>query len=178
MKFLVDEMCGRILSWLRILGFDTEYVGDITAEDKDTAALAKAVLEGRILITRDKTLATRARELGVKVVVPVESKSIVDVLASVFEQLNAVPPENPQPRCPCCNGELVRVSKDSVAPLVPPRVLEVYHEFLQCKRCRKVFWYGSHWRYIRHVIREVRRRLYGRAPNTSESEISHTDRTG
>jgi len=28
MKFLVDRMCGRLARWLRLIGFDTEYIDE------------------------------------------------------------------------------------------------------------------------------------------------------
>lgn len=55
MKFLVDENVGlRIISPLRLLGFDIKSIIEVSRGATDTQVLSLANKEGRILITSDK----------------------------------------------------------------------------------------------------------------------------
>lgn len=47
-------------------------------------------------------------------------------------------------RCLECNETISRVQKADVRDLVPQFVFETRDQFSQCKRCRKVYWQGSH----------------------------------
>lgn len=51
-KFIVDCMLGKLARWLRILGFDTQYVRYLT----DAQLLAQARYQNRILLTKDTLL--------------------------------------------------------------------------------------------------------------------------
>ena len=52
MKFLCDAMLGRLARWLRITGYDTE----LATTEADTDLVERADREGRILLTRDKSV--------------------------------------------------------------------------------------------------------------------------
>ena len=54
-RLLVDAMLGRLVRWLRLMGYDAAYWRDGTDEALITAAQA----EGRLIVTRDHTLARR-----------------------------------------------------------------------------------------------------------------------
>ncbi|MHA1342297.1 MAG: DUF5615 family PIN-like protein [Promethearchaeota archaeon] len=60
MKFLADEMCGNIVRWLRILGFDATYSKDYEnkyeSPVKDANLIEEAINDKRILISKDKEM--------------------------------------------------------------------------------------------------------------------------
>lgn len=158
-KFIVDEMCGRIVTWLRLLGYDTKYVGDLQSDDRDRTALAVAILENRILITRDRDLIRKAEEAGVIVISPPETKNIAEILTHIFREIKEIPPEKPQSRCPLCNGELTRIPKEHAKEKVPPLTYKSYDVFYMCKQCGKIYWHGSHWRHIKKILETIRKNL-------------------
>lgn len=49
MKFICDDMLGKLARWLKILGFDTYYEKDLP----DNKLLKIALVEDRIILTRD-----------------------------------------------------------------------------------------------------------------------------
>ena len=59
-RFIVDAMLGKLVTWLRLLGYDTVYAKDWP----DGRILETAAAESRILVTRDHGLYVRARRRG------------------------------------------------------------------------------------------------------------------
>lgn len=53
-----------------------------------------------------------------------------------------------EPRCMACGGDLLEIPKEQVADRVPPRTLAWLEHFYQCRRCRQLFWQGTHWQQI------------------------------
>ncbi len=158
-KFIVDEMHGHLVRWLRILGFDTLAASDLRGEysDVDKAILVVAMRENRIVVTSDRQLAYRANRLGIRVVQIETSLSHTEALRKILSDLNISEEarQNLFTRCPLCNGILVRVGREQVANKVPPAVFRSHNEFWLCDKCGKVYWVGSHFRNIRRVLSEV-----------------------
>lgn len=136
MKFLVDNMLGRLATWLRLLGYDTAYFPH--ADDPELVRVARA--EDRILLTRDVEL-TRRR--GVQSVL-IESEQVEAQLQQVFGALDLTAREAFS-RCAECNHRLDIVSRDSVRGSVPPYIFETQERFRRCSRCGRVYWRGTHW---------------------------------
>jgi uncharacterized protein with PIN domain len=136
MKFLADNMLGRLATWLRLLGYDTAYERDAT--DAQLARIARA--ENRVLLTRDVEL-TRRR--GVRSVL-IESEQAEEQVRQVFHVLNLTAREAFS-RCAECNSLLEQVSKDAVHGQVPPYVFHTQERFRRCPRCARIYWRGTHW---------------------------------
>ncbi len=135
MKLLCDHMLGTLAKWLRFMGYDTEYPGPLD----DTALIAAARAEGRVLLTRDKELATRCPG-SVRVRSDVLEEQVREVAHALGLKL-----VDPLSRCSVCNGVLEPVPLGAVRDLVPEGVRSRHEEFWRCPRCRKVYWQGSHW---------------------------------
>jgi uncharacterized protein with PIN domain len=146
MKFLADNMLGRLATWLRLLGYDTAYLP--TADDHELARVARA--EDRILLTRDVEL-TRRR--GVRYLL-IESEKVSEQLRQVFPEFHLTA-RAAFSRCAECNVVLESVSKDQVREQVPPYVLQTQTRFLRCHRCGKVYWRGTHWARIVAQIEDL-----------------------
>ena len=52
MKFIVDANVGKLVKWLRMMGYDTLFFRG----DEDAEMVAQALIENRILLTRDTHL--------------------------------------------------------------------------------------------------------------------------
>lgn len=152
-RFAVDAMLGRLARWLRLAGLDTLYQPSI----EDDELIARASRERRVLITRDRALARRARKWGLKVIIPVKEGGIEQLL-EICSHLGL--DENTLPwyeRCTQCNKKVVKVPRQKVRDLVPYRVWKKHRSFYCCPSCQKVFWSGSHIKAVDR-IRAVKRR--------------------
>ena len=94
-RFALDGMLGSLARWLRIMGYDSIYEGNID----DTVLLHRAAAEQRFLITRDKQLALRAGDGGILIT----SDRLEDQLSMMVERFHLGFGETPS-RCTVCNG--------------------------------------------------------------------------
>ena len=137
-KFVVDFMCGRLAKWLRILGYDTEFVKD-TSRHK---IIMKSLTEQRIVLTRD----TRLSKKKVYKLVLIKSDKIREQVKQVIKELNLkLQKEKFFTICSICNKKVVPVEKEKVKDLVPLYVYQTIDEFYQCPICQRVYWQGSHY---------------------------------
>jgi len=135
MKLLCDHMLGSLARWLRFMGYDTAY----PEPGPDRLLIERTQSEDRVLLTRDKELATRV--LGA---VQVRSDNLDEQIREVAAilQLRLV---DPLSRCSLCNEILEVVPPGDVEGLVPEGVTSRHQEFWRCPSCRRVYWQGSHW---------------------------------
>ena len=130
--FLVDVMLGKLARWLRVLGWDAEYVRDKTAEE----LLAQASDEGRFLLTRKK--------LDNERVVCIESEVLEEQLIQLEHTFEVISNAQPFTRCIRCNRVLEAVDRQKAADMVPFYTYKTRDEFYLCPGCGKVYWPGSH----------------------------------
>ena len=155
MRFLLDGMLGSLTRWLRICGYDAEYIRD--AEDDEL--IRRAIEEDRILLTRDRTLYRKALKMGLSAHF-VEGESDVERLASVAHRFSLnLKPEGS--RCPMCGSLLKEVGRNEVRGLVPEGTYKHYERFWLCTCCGRVYWRGSHWRRIVETLEEAERLYKG-----------------
>lgn len=128
LRLFCDEMLMRLARWLRAAGHDTELAAQ-GAEDR--AVLARAVADGRCLLTRDRGFLERRAAQGRVVLLP---SQVLDAQARFLrERLRVDWLYAPFSRCLLCNSPLER------APPLPGGV-----ETRRCPRCDKLYWSGSH----------------------------------
>lgn len=128
-------MLGTLAKWLRFMGYDTAYPGPLD----DTALIAEAKAEDRVLLTRDKELAARCPGA-----VRVRSDSLEEQVREVVSALD-LRLVDPLSRCSRCNALLAPVPLEAVRDLVPEGVRTRHEAFWQCPSCHRVYWQGSHW---------------------------------
>jgi len=149
-RFIADTMLGRLARWLRFLGYDTAYPEVMD----DALLLENAVDQGRVLLTRDKLLAERARARETPVVY-VLSDDVRAQLAQVYGEMR-LSTEATLSRCSICNIPLERAQKDDVRGQVPDRAFELHAEFWRCPGCGRYYWEGTHVNGIRKEIDGLR----------------------
>ncbi|WP_258083928.1 Mut7-C RNAse domain-containing protein [Thermococcus thermotolerans] len=152
MRFIADMMLGRLARWLRLYGYDTLY-----GVEDDDEILRVALAENRALLTRDSSLAGRARRLGLKVIL-LDSNSLEGQIGELkrhgLEFRELFPPNA---RCPKCNGLIRPVSKGEVRGKVPESVYQKYDEFYVCETCGQIYWPGRQWREMLRIDERLRR---------------------
>ncbi len=117
------------------MGYDTAYPSAMADND----LIAKARVEDRVLLTRDKELASRLSGA---------IRILSDELEEQIREVAAVLPlrlVDPLSRCSVCNAVLEAVSPEEVHDLVPMGVHSRHQEFWRCPGCGRVYWQGSHW---------------------------------
>ena len=148
-RFLADAMLGRLATWLRILGYDTEY-----SREEDGVLVRRAREEGRILLTRDTGLLRRA-DLPAHLFVRSDRvrAQLREVLAALG--LNLMP-DGPR-RCVRCNRLLQPRDKVDVAGRVPDFIWSQHSAFWGCPVCGRIYWAGSHRRHMDDAIHALMR---------------------
>jgi len=142
MRFIVDEMLGKLGRWLRILGFDTEYCSPIS----DDELLRRSLAEDRVVLTRDRALMQRR---AVRRGVLIQSEHLTEQLEEVFSGLRLTYDESALfSRCLLCNSLLETVSVNEVKGRVPAYVYETRCAFRRCPRCDRTYWQGTHWQHV------------------------------
>lgn len=140
MKFLCDQMLGTLAKWLRIYGFDTFYAN---SEIDDDELLRISKKENRILITRDKNLAIRAKRKNIKTL-EITSTDIDKQIKTTLED-KKVNIAKILSRCIICNTIVNQIKKENVKGKVPKRIFDSTNKFWFCPKCNKIYWKGSHY---------------------------------
>ncbi|WP_047864246.1 DUF5615 family PIN-like protein [Rubrobacter aplysinae] len=145
MRFLCDAMLGGLAKWLRAAGHDALYASEDTGAD-DREILRLAIEEGRVLLTGDggflEREPVRDGEVGFLLVPQAPVEEQLRIVAKRFDLTRH------EPRCMRCNGELEELSREEAGRCVPPKVAERQEEFLRCRGCGRLLWYGTHWERI------------------------------
>ncbi|AEH38715.1 Mut7-C RNAse domain-containing protein [Halopiger xanaduensis] len=137
MRFLLDVMCGGLVSYLRMCNHDTVYAGDRGLE-ADAALLTVVREEDRMPVTRDVQLASRAEDAML-----LESRDVADQLAELAATGVDLSLAD-QPRfCGRCNGRLEPLERAASTPEYAPDPAET--AVWTCRSCGQHFWRGSHW---------------------------------
>ena len=106
-RLLVDAMLGRLVRWLRLLGYDAAYWRD--GSDEDLIAAAQA--EDRLIVTRDHALAGRR---GVRALL-IAAEGLDEQIAEARTALVGAPA--PFTRCGACGGELTDLPYEAARDL-------------------------------------------------------------
>ena len=145
-KFVVDRMLGKLARWLRILGYDSLYPD---ADDSELIEIGKR--EERILITRDKELASRCSNSML-----IRTFTIEDQLGEMLKNGLTIDENKMFTLCPLCNSVLQRIDKNNVQGKIPQKSFENADKFWYCENCSKYYWKGKHWTDIKKKIERAR----------------------
>lgn len=141
-------MLGSLAKWLRILGYDTKYVKDVS----DEKIIEIAEKEGRIVLTRDKLLARKSKGIYIN------ERDVEEQLKKVIESLNLdIEEEKILTRCTICNIKVTKIDKDKVKGKVPEYVWNNNEDFWICPSCKRIYWIGSHWNKMEEVIQKLKK---------------------
>jgi hypothetical protein len=149
LRFVVDSHLGKLARRLRLLGFDTLY--KTVFPDKDIVFLA--CRQRRIALTRDKGLLKhRSLRWGYWV----RSIDALWQIREVVKKYRLARNLRPFSRCMECNGLLENVAKARITDQLPLKTRLYYKRFYRCKRCRHIYWKGSHYARLNDFIAHLR----------------------
>lgn len=142
-RFVADEMVGRLARYLRFVGCDTVYARGWS----DDEILRTAREEHRIILTRDRALAHRARDALL-----LTSVDLADQWKAVRVAFPEVPSEVGFVRCTECNGTLSPFTPSDQDPRsegVPWDRVANGLPLYRCTGCGHLYWEGSHTSHLR-----------------------------
>ncbi len=151
LRFLCDDMLLGLGRWLRAAGYDTEVAdGGSLSRQATTAALS----DGRLLLTRDRSLVERYAGEGR--VLLLSGNDLAAWARELAHTLGLDWTFRPFSRCLSCNEALEAATAERCTQLPP--ALRGIPDVRYCGRCDKLFWEGSHLRLMHQRLREWRSR--------------------
>jgi hypothetical protein len=144
--FRVDRSLGKLLKWLRILGYDA--ISDRFAENSYQVSAANA--DDRIWITKTKLTPPIAGIINISAKNPIDQ--LRQVIVALRIQRHSL---RPFTRCSACNSDLINVDRETVRGQVPDYIWETHRQFRTCNFCQKIFWPGSHVKKQRQIIDQL-----------------------
>lgn len=146
-RFLADRMLGKLARWLRILGYDTAYLPQLSPE----GIIREGRRQRRLILTRDTRL---LRRKDAPPLVFVHSDHFREQLHQVVDTLHLDPWRALFTRCVECNRTLTEVAKEEVHEQVPEYVWQTQGQFHRCPECHRLYWGATH---RDHVVQELQR---------------------
>jgi len=137
-RFIADDHAGKLARWLRLIGYDTLHFPAI--EDRELAEIAAR--DGRIVLTRDTTLAQRFPDIEV---FRLDDEDPFRQLAAVIRRFDLDCESHAFTRCMMCNAPIEAVDKASCRDEVPLEAFARCQHFARCTGCRKLYWDGTHY---------------------------------
>ena len=147
-KFIADVHLGKLVRYLRLLGFDTLFNSDFD----DHEIIDISVSEKRIILTRDRQLLKHRR---ISHGYWIRSSDTREQIREVIQRFDLGNNLKTFTRCMDCNGLLSEISKDDVSADLPPRTRQYYQLFRRCESCGKIYWEGSHYENMKKEIRNL-----------------------
>lgn len=146
-RFLCDGMLARLCRRLRAAGYDTEIA---KTGEHDGALLARAVEEGRILLTCDRKMAERRLARDHVIVLP--SNGLDETARALMRRVSVDWLRDPFSRCLLDNARL-RLADPEERHRLPPRAREIgSRDIAVCPICGRIYWPGSHFRRMRDQL--------------------------
>jgi hypothetical protein len=149
--FIVDRMLGTLCRYLRLMGYDALSANSLREGNnrEDTLLLNLAGRTGRYLLTRDRDLARRGGERALLI-------RADEVLAQVRElvERGLIDPELRLNRCSICNELLRPATEHEIAAATYAPRNRVEYRFSWCRKCRKLYWLGSHGQSLEKRIKD------------------------
>lgn len=136
-RFLADRTLGRLVKWLRMLGYDTAYLPQLSPQ----GLIREGHRQGRTILTRDTRV---ARQKNLPPCVFVRDDRFRDQLRQVVTVCQLDPLHSLFTRCSECNEPLADLPKEKVHGRVPAYVWETQSEFRHCPSCHRLYWGATH----------------------------------
>lgn len=157
-KFIVDENVGKLTKALRMLGFDA-----VSFKGKDDSHLLRiASDENRVILTRDTHILERHNVASGKIsAVLIKSDLIQEQIAQLINVLPLYSLISPFTRCLEDNQMLIPRTSEEVNDRVPPYVRLTQIDYVECPKCGRIYWKGTHWEAMIKKLENITQRHRG-----------------
>lgn len=147
LKFLAAENLNRLAKWLRILGYDTLILKNVSFAKVRNIAQK----ERRIYLTRSSKEAKSPHRFSRLLLKTDNLHKQLCELSSILEYDQ----EKAFTRCPICNRQLQNIEPCKIKSRIPRYVFENFQEFRYCRKCGRIFWQGSHYHKMENMLKEI-----------------------
>jgi hypothetical protein len=148
-RFIADDMLGKLARWLRMAGVDVAYQKAIS----DGALIASAKAEGRILLTRDTRLIQKLTPREYLFISHNHLEDQFDEFLTHFSDTGLK--FHPLTRCAECNHPLEDIAKEAVVDRVWSFVYQTQDHFTHCPACHRIYWPATHVEKINQRLRHL-----------------------
>lgn len=140
--FIVDHNVGKLVRWLRMMGFDSL----LFTGANDTDMVNRALAEDRTILTRDRGVAgRRVVNRGLVRVILFRTEEPEKQIKQLIDELGLTDDVRPFTRCIECNSILEDRTLQEVRDRVPPYVAHTQTSYRECPSCHRIYWPGTHW---------------------------------
>jgi len=154
LKFMVDHNVGKLARWLRLMGYDEVFFNG----SNDSEMVARALVEGRIILTRDTRIMKRGVVASGRLkALLINNDDHQKQIHQVIDTLNLDCQFRPFALCLECNQPLEERSKDQVKDRVPPYVFLTQTQYMECPACHRIYWRGTHWQAMTRKLKKLTR---------------------
>ncbi|MEE8413882.1 MAG: Mut7-C RNAse domain-containing protein [Dehalococcoidales bacterium] len=153
MKFFVDHNVGKLVKWLRMMGYDTLF---FTGDD-DWQMVITALNEGRIILTRDTQIMNRGVIASGRLkAILIRSDEPEKQIKQVTGELELDTTQNLFSLCLECNQPLEERTSEQVEGRVPAHVFRTLDRYMECPSCHRIYWKGTHWQAMNRTLEKLR----------------------
>lgn len=125
-----------------MLGFDSLF---FDGED-DSQLVKQALVEDRVLLTRDTgIIQRRVVTSGRLKAVLLQSEQPEEQMQQLMSTFDIKAQSHPFTVCLECNQPLKEKSPADVKDKVPPYVFKTQTQYMECPKCCRIYWRGTHW---------------------------------
>jgi len=146
-RFIADVHLGKLARLLRMFGIDTLYENNFNRQELITICQEQS----RILLSRDTSF---VKNKSLKYFIVSDENPFVQ-LTGVIDHFELREQFEPFSRCIACNGKLEVVSKNMIIHLLEENTANYFNEFFQCSDCKHIYWKGSHYKKMVHLISDL-----------------------
>lgn len=147
-------MLGSLAKYLRFMGYDTKSADMLISGDRreDSVLLEMAKSEARILLTRDRELFQRGKEISFHLKSDDVSCQVKELLLAGLISSSFKPGLE---RCILCNTKLRPAETDEIKSSSYAPQGRDKDEFMWCPLCRRLYWAGTHSENMEKRLRKI-----------------------
>ena len=148
-KFVVDVQLGKLVRYLRMLGFDVLYSNSYNDDEIVTVSR----IEKRRILTKDRNILKRSEVTHGYFV---RNDDIVNQTKEIIKRFDLKKDINEFTRCLECNNFLQSVIKEDIIDQIPTKVARWHDTFFICSNCKKIYWQGTHHQKMNTLIQSLK----------------------
>ena len=125
-----------------MMGYDSVFFSG----DDDSAMVKQALAEDRVILTRDTgIMRRRAVSSGRAKAILIESEEPERQMRQLMGIFELKGQSRPFTLCLECNAPLESRGREEMAGRVPPYVYRTQTQYMECPKCHRFYWRGTHW---------------------------------